>query len=156
MRIPFFSSRSGSEKFLSAADNKRIVEAIRLAEMRTSGEVRVFLEKRCRYVNPVERAAEVFFGLKMDKTEQRNGVLVYVAYRDRQFAIFADEGIYREMGKDYWHRKAEVMLELFSKEDYVTGMVNVVNDIGEALYQHFPYNSDTDKNELPDDIVFGR
>lgn len=156
MRFPFFSSGSGPEKFLSKEDNKRIVEAIRLAEMRTSGEVRVFLEKRCRYVNPVERAAEVFFGLKMDKTEQRNGVLVYVAYRDRQFAIFADEGIYREMGKDYWHRKAEAMLELFSKEDYVTGMVNVVNDIGEALYQHFPYNADTDKNELPDDIVFGR
>jgi uncharacterized membrane protein len=145
----------GAAHYISAQEKERIAAAVKHAEMRTSGEVRVFFETRCRYVHAVDRAAEIFFGLKMDKTEQRNGVLVYVAFRDHQFAIFADEGIYKEMGKDYWNVEAKKMLEAFSKNNYVDGIVSVINDIGEALHQHFPYDSEVDKNELPDDIVFG-
>jgi uncharacterized membrane protein len=152
----FSRFNKGAAQYISKGDNDRIVAAVRQAEQRTSGEVRVFFETRCRYVNPVDRAAEIFFGLKMDMTEQRNGVLVYVAFRDHQFAIFADEGIYKEMGANYWNAEANKMLQAFSTQNEVDGIVTVINDIGEALHQHFPYDKEVDKNELPDDIVFGK
>ena len=151
----FRRSTSSAARYISHSDNERIIDAIRAAEMRTSGEVRVFFESRCRFVNPIDRAAEVFFGLQMDHTHQRNGVLVYVAFKDRQFAIFADEGIYREMGEKYWNEEAAKMLNAFKNESYADGLVSVINDIGEALKDHFPYGKKGDKNELPDDIIFG-
>lgn len=152
----FRRSTSSAARYLSQSDNERIVEAIRAAEQRTSGEVRVFFESRCRFVNPIDRAAEVFFGLQMDRTQHRNAVLVYVAFKDRQFAIFADEGIYREMGAEYWNKEAGKMLASFAQQDYVDGLVTIIHDIGEALQSHFPYDQKGDKNELPDDIVFGK
>lgn len=142
--------------FFSEKEKDAILLAIKKAEQRTSGEVRVFIENRCRFVNPIDRAAELFFLLKMDKTADRNAVLVYLAMKDRQFAVFADEGIYKALGKEYWTREAEAMLQAFSSENYGTGLVTVINDVGESLYQHFPYNEKVDKNELPDDIVFGK
>lgn len=145
----------GAAKYLSATDNQRIVAAIKQAEQQTSGEVRVFLETRCKYVNPIDRAAEIFFGLKMDQTDLRNGVLVYVAFKDQQFAIFADEGIYQKMGSEYWNAEAQQMLKEFASENYVNGLVKVIGDIGQALTKTFPFDKTGDKNELPDDIVFG-
>lgn len=106
-------------------------------------------------MNPVDRAAELFFGLRMEQTAQRNAVLVYVAFQDHQFAIFADQGIYSEMGSDYWNAEAQKMLHHFRRHDYVDGLVAVISDIGKALTERFPYDRQTDKNELPDDIVFG-
>lgn len=152
----FSRFRTSAEKYISQEDNRRIVEAIRLAEMKTSGEVRIFFETRCRFVNPLDRAAEIFFGLKMDLTDQRNGVLVYVAFRDRQFAVFADDGIYKEMGTDYWNAEAKKMLHGFAHQEYVDAVIGVIQDIGIALQTHFPYDHKVDKNELPDDIVFGQ
>jgi uncharacterized membrane protein len=145
-----------SARYFAPGETELIVKAIREAERQTSGEVRVFIESRCRFVDPIHRAAELFFGLKMDLTDQRNAVLVYVAMRDHQFAIFADEGIYREMGADYWNTEAAKMLEAFKKESHADGLVTVVKDIGEALKSHFPYNHNGDKNELPDEIIFGK
>lgn len=148
-------SKSAARHY-APGETEKIVEAIRKAEQKTSGEVRVFIESHCRYVDPLYRAAEIFFGLKMDLTDQRNGVLVYVAMRDHQFAIFADEGIYREMGKDYWNSEAGKMLDAFKRESYADGIVSIVEDIGDALQNHFPYDNKGDKNELPDEIIFGK
>jgi uncharacterized membrane protein len=152
--FPLFGKRA--EQYISQQDNERIVAAVRQAELRTSGEVRVFFETRCRFVQAIDRAAEVFFGLQMEKTDLRNAVLVYVAFADHQFAIFADEGIYQKMGKEYWNLEAQKMLKEFSQQHYVEGIVQVVTDIGEVLQQHFPYDKEVDKNELPDNIVFGK
>lgn len=148
--------RSGAGRFISPEDQSRILEAIRQAELSTSGEVRLFVESKCRFVNPVDRASEVFFGLKMDLTRDRNAVLVYVAFLHRQFALFADEGIYQAMGKPYWDAEAAKMTRSFAEHEFVDGIVKVVTDIGEALKSHFPYDLKGDKNELPDDIVFGK
>lgn len=137
-------------------DMERIVEAIRQSEKTTSGEIRVFVESRCKFVDPVNRAAELFFGLEMDETHDRNGVLVYVAMRDHQFAIFADEGIYKAMGKDYWNQEASLMLQSFKRESYADGLITIIRDIGLALKDHFPYDASTDRNELPDEIIFGK
>ena len=69
------------KSLLSEEQSRVIVKAIRHAEEQTSGEVRVYVESHCRYVDAMDRAAEIFFSLKMEATEQRNAVLVYVAFR---------------------------------------------------------------------------
>jgi len=131
------------------------VNAIRAAEKRTSGEIRVFIESRCSYVDPVDRAIEVFFGLKMDKTEDRNGVVLYIAMKDHQLAVFGDKGIHEKVGTEFWNKEVNKMLSSFSRENYTDGIVQIVTEIGDALVSNFPYENE-DRNELPDDIVFGR
>jgi uncharacterized membrane protein len=142
--------------FFKDEESKLIVKAIRHAEHQTSGEVRVFVESRCSWMDAIDRAAEIFFLLKMDKTEQRNAVLVYVAVKDRQLAVFGDEGIHNKVGDEYWNKVVGEMLASFNTSNYAEGIGNCVIQIGEALKTHFPFNRDTDKNELPDEIVFGR
>jgi uncharacterized membrane protein len=141
--------------FFTAEEKLQIVEAIRVNEKRTSGEIRVFVERKCKYVNPLDRAAQVFYGLKMDNTEDHNAVLVYIATKHHQLSVFGDAGIYQKTGQPFWNEKVSHMIQNFNRNDYTKGLVQVINEIGEALYVHFPYNNDTDKNELPDDIVFG-
>jgi uncharacterized membrane protein len=148
--------KSKSTRYFSEEENQRIVAAIQKAEQRTSGEVRIYVEKRCRYVDPVLRALEIFLSLKMTETAQRNGVLIYLAMKDRQLAVYGDEGIHSKVGYTFWNEEVKTMLQHFNKENYVDGIVQIIHDIGEVLVQHFPYDGKTDKNELPDDIVFGR
>lgn len=144
------------QKFFSAEDETKILDAIREAEKQTSGEVRLYIESKCRFVDPLDRAAEVFLQLKMNETANRNAVLVYVATQHRQLAVFADEGIYNKAGKDFWNNAVLQMLKEFKKENHADGLVEVVLKIGHLLQANFPYDSATDKNELPDDIVFGK
>jgi len=152
--LSIFSFKSSSRSLFNPADEERIVVAIRAAEKRTSGEIRVFIESKCRFVDPVDRAAEVFLGLKMEQTEDRNGVLLYVAMKDHQLAVFGDEGIHRIVGSEFWNKEVEKILNEFNAAHYVDGIIEIVKDIGEALVKHFPYEQE-DKNELPDNIVFG-
>lgn len=144
------------EDFFTDEEKQQIVDAVQNAERMTSGEVRVFVENRCSYMDAIDRAKEIFAELKMYETHDRNAVLVYVALKDKQLAIFGDEGIHNKLGYEYWHTEVNKMIENFNREDYAEGIKQVVEDIGEALTQLFPYNNDTDKNELPDDIVFGK
>jgi uncharacterized membrane protein len=144
------------KKIFSEEEQQQITEAVRNAERRTSGEIRVFIESRCKYMDALDRAAELFFGLSMEKTQDRNGVLLYVAMKDRQLAVFGDENIHKKVGTDYWNREVMKLISNFNKDDFALGIRNCVTEIGEALHTHFPYNSNTDKNELPDDIVFGK
>jgi uncharacterized membrane protein len=145
-----------SKKFFTEEEQELIVDAVREAEQRTSGEVRVFIERRCRYVYAIDRAFEIFEQLKMDQTKDRNAVLVYVAIKDRQLAIFGDEGIHKKVGDEYWAVEVVKMIKAFNRDNMGEGIVQCVKDIGIALHEHFPYDKGTDKNELPDDIVFGR
>ena len=144
------------KEFFTAEEKEQVVEAIRKAEQRTSGEVRVFVESRCRFVDAIDRAVEVFYQLKMNETEERNGTIVYVAVKDKQAAVFGDEGIYQKLGQKYWEEEVNKMMVCFKQANLAEGIIQCVSDIGEALYQNFPYDHKTDKNELPDDIVFGR
>jgi uncharacterized membrane protein len=148
--------RKKTDNFFSAEEKEKILSAIQKAEQTTSGEVRVYVEKRCRFVDAIDRAAEVFYSLKMEQTAYRNATLVYVAFKDRQMAVFGDEGIYTKTGKDFWNDAVKKMLRNFNKENYAQGIVEVIEQIGEALSLHFPYDAAADKNELPDDIVFGK
>jgi len=144
------------KEFFPQEETQLIVDAIKKAEQQTSGEVRVFVEGRCRYMNALDRAVEIFQNLKMNETADRNAVLVYVAIKDRQLAIFGDEGIHQKLGDEYWNKQVAKMIKEFNRENYAAGISKCVLDVGEALKSNFPYDKVTDKNELPDDIVFGR
>jgi uncharacterized membrane protein len=145
----------GKKRLISESDEAQVVAAIRAAEKSTSGEVRVYVESHCRFVDPVDRAIEVFYGLKMEKTDDHNGVLIYVALKDRQLAIYGDEGIHVKVGKEYWQNSVKQMLQHFNKENHVAGICQTISAIGETLKKEFPYQPNDDKNELPDNIVFG-
>jgi len=140
----------------SDVEKHRIVNAIQQAEKETSGQIRVFVERHCRFVDPLDRAAEVFHVLKMQDTSKRNGVLIYVAMKDRQLALFGDQGIHEKVGDTFWNEKVKIMLSHFARQNYADGLVHMIGEIGEALKSHFPYDGNNDRNELPDDIVFGR
>ena len=147
---------SRKKRFFSKEENELIVQAIRDAEKQTSGEVRVFVESKCRFIDPLDRALEIFAELKMQNTAQRNAVLVYVAIKDRQLAVYGDIGIHQKTGDDYWKAAVNNMVSHFNKENYADGIANCVTMIGKALQEHFPYDKDLDKNELPDEIIFGK
>jgi uncharacterized membrane protein len=144
------------KEFFTAEEKESIVNAIRSSEKRTSGEIRVFVESHCKFVDAIDRAAEIFFSLEMDKTDDRNAVIVYLAVKDRQLAVFGDENIHKKVGGEYWNKVVTKMIQHFDQQNIGKGIQQCVNEIGEALYSYFPYNNDTDKNELPDDIVFGK
>jgi uncharacterized membrane protein len=140
---------------LSPEQEEQVVAAIQQAERATSGEIRVFAESKCSFVNPVDRAAEIFHSLKMENTEDRNAVLIYIAIKDRQLALFADKGIYERMGKVYWENEVNKMIGFFKAENLTEGLCTVITEIGNALLIEFPYEKE-DRNELPDAIVFGK
>ncbi|MFY8024521.1 MAG: TPM domain-containing protein [Sediminibacterium sp.] len=142
-------------EYFTPAEKDIIVKAIQEAERRTSGEIRIYVESKCEMVNPVLRAREIFYQLKMDQTASRNGVLLYLAMDDHQLAVFGDEGIHQKVGHEFWEKEVAIMLKEFKQKHFIEGIAHIVEDIGEALVTHFPYDGTTDKNELPDDIVFG-
>lgn len=141
--------------FFSNEENEKIVHSIQEAEMQTSGEIRIFVEARCKYVDALDRAKEIFERLEMEKTNLRNGVLFYIAVKDRQLAIYADKGIHEAAGEKYWKVAVKDILSVFSKESMVAGIITSIHKIGQALKDHFPYDKSVDKNELPDEIIFG-
>jgi uncharacterized membrane protein len=144
------------KEFFTEEERQQLVAAIQQAEQRTSGEVRIYVESRCRFVDPVDRAKELFLSLGMEKTKERNATLIYIAFEDHQLAILGDEGIHKKVGQQYWEQEVAKMIQEFSSEHIIEGICRVVYDIGEALQHHFPFDRETDKNELPDEIIFGK
>lgn len=133
---------------------REIVKAIQQAELNTSGEIRVHMDERCKG-DVLDRAADVFAMLKMHKTALRNGVLFYLALKDKQFAILGDAGINAVVPVDFWETTKDTMLEHFKQGDFITGLSTGIMLAGDKLKEHFPYQKD-DVNELPDDISFGQ
>ncbi len=153
MRLfPFFKKKP----FFTEEETRRIVSAIRSCEQKTSGEIRVYIEAKNPYVSPLDRAVEIFAKLKMEQTDHRNGVLLYIAHKHHELALFADTGIYQKAGKDFWEAEVKKMIANFGDNHLPEGIIECVLDVGDVLSQAFPYVPTEDKNELPDDIVFGQ
>ena len=112
---------SNIEDFLTQSEEQQIIDAIRVAEKNTSGEIRVHLEKKSDK-DPLERAKEVFYFLKMDKTENKNGVLFYVAVNDKSFSIIGDKGINDLVPNNFWNSIKDAVIEQFSVENYAKGL----------------------------------
>ncbi|ADB41813.1 TPM domain-containing protein [Spirosoma linguale] len=134
-------------------EQQRIVEAIRQAEKATSGEIRVHVEPHCAHADPIQRAIEVFAQLGMHQTKEQNGVLFYLAYTDRKFAILGDKGIDAKVPDNFWESTKELLRSYFKSSQYAEGLSLGIERAGQQLKQYFPYASD-DVNELADDISF--
>lgn len=142
---------------LDPKDQEQVVAAIRAAEAGTTGELRVFIESRCQYVNAMDRATELFLELGMQHTVGRNAVIIYMALHDHQFAIMGDEAIYKQAGGAAFWQEAAGHLKAHLREGRITtGLVACVEELGKALATHFPFDPAVHKNELPDEIVFGK
>lgn len=139
-------------RFFSRSEERLIVDAIRIAELNTSGEIRVHFSKRI--VNDVMKdAQESFEKLKMHKTDRRNGVLIYIVPREKQFAIIGDEGFHKIAGDDFWKSVKDRMQHLFLEGRFAEGMTSGIHEVGVILKQHFP-REENDKNELKDEISY--
>ncbi len=140
--------------FFTQEEKESIKKSIVEAELNTSGEIRVHIEGVCAN-DVLDRAAYVFEKLAMHKTEQRNGVLFYLAVKNRKFAILGDAGINKVTPENFWENIKESMSEHFKESRFAEGLITGIKMAGEQLKSHFPYQQD-DINELPDDISFGR
>jgi uncharacterized membrane protein len=132
---------------------KNIEAAIAEAEKRTSGEIRIFVDNHCRE-DVLDRAAFVFDTLEMHKTKLRNGVLFYIAIKDRKFAILGDAGINEKVPPRFWDKVRDHMLDLFKQDKYGEAFVTGIRMAGEQLSAHFPFTDD--ENELSNEMMFGR
>lgn len=141
-------------EFFTKEQKKQITEAIKEAELNTSGEIRLHVEKRCK-IDVMDRAAYIFDKLNMQKTEKRNGVLFYLSLEDRKFAILGDAGINAVTPDNFWDEIKDTILEHFKENKYTEGLVKGIKMAGDALKEYFPYQSD-DVNELSNEISYGK
>lgn len=138
-------------KFLTKEDEAAIVDAIREAERKTSGEIRVHIERHTDK-DPFDHAVELFHQLKMDNTKLQNGVLVYLAIDDRNFVIMGDRGINDLVPENFWETTKDLMVSHFKKGNFKQGLIDGILMAGEQLQHHFPWDANTDTNELSDQI----
>ncbi|UFH47759.1 TPM domain-containing protein [Flavobacterium galactosidilyticum] len=141
------------EDFLTKEEEQQIVAAICMAEKNTSGEIRVHLEKTTS-LDPYDRALEVFHELKMDETELQNGVLIYVAVKDRNFVICGDKGINDLVTYEFWNSTRDVIVSHFKNGNFKQGLIDGITKAGEQLKKYFPY-LEGDTNELSNEISKG-
>lgn len=141
------------EDFLTASEEQEVIEAIRIAELNTSGEIRVHLEKTSKG-DAKNRALEVFYTLKMDNTKLQNAVLIYVAIEDKTFGIYGDKGINDVVSTNFWDSTKNVMQSYFKTGNFKQGLVEGILKSGEQLKKYFPY-TDLDTNELTNEISKG-
>ena len=141
-----------AKQILNREEDRRVVEAIKQAELNTSGEIKVHIENRCKG-NVEERSLVVFDKLKLNETRLRNGVLIYIAVKDHKFAILGDEGINNVVEDDFWNDVKDLMAAAFKEGRFAEGLEQGIQRCGEKLKAYFPYQSD-DINEIPDDISY--
>jgi uncharacterized membrane protein len=141
-----------TKEFLSKLEDDRIVDAIRVAESKTSGEIRVFIQRGRLNADPMVAAQKKFHRLRMHNTRDRNAVLIFVAPRAHKFAVIGDKAIHEKCGEEFWERVVDLMRGHFQKEKFSRAIVDAVEEIGKLLATHFPKRS-TSSNELPDEIV---
>jgi len=135
------------------SEQEQIRIAIENAEKNTSGEIRICAERNCPAPSAFDRAANYFLKIGMDKTSQRNGVLIYIATDDHKFAIIGDEGINKQVPEGFWDSTKERMIGKFRTGSLASGIIEGITAAGEQLQKLFPVQ-DGDKNELSDDISY--
>lgn len=142
------------QDLFTIAQQQEIVTAIKAAEKNTSGEIRVHIEKNCKE-DVLDHAAFIFDELEMQKTELRNGVLIYLAVEDRKLAILGDAGINLKVPKGFWDKIKDLMVSNFKEGSFTEGLSQGIILAGEQLKKHYPHDKENDENELSDEISFG-
>jgi uncharacterized membrane protein len=141
-----------TKEFLNKLDHDRIVRAIKDAESKTSGEIRVYLQRGKLSDDPLIAAQRRFHKLGMHKTRERNAVLIFVAPRAHKFAVVGDKTIHERCGEQFWRRVVDKMRAHFRNEKFSDALVEAIEEAGKALAQHFPKRS-ASSDELPDDVI---
>lgn len=141
-----------THNFIRQLEHDRIVDAIKKAEAKTSGQIRVFLQRGKFEEDAVERAQKKFFQLGMEKTAERNAVLILVAPRVQKFAVIGDEGVHQKCGAQFWQELVDRMRQHFLREDFTEALLEAIEATGALLAKHFPKTGPS-KNELPDDVI---
>lgn len=144
-----------TKEFLQKLDHDRIVKAIQDAEAKSSGNIRVYLQRGEIEGDALPLAQKQFLKFKMDKTQHRNAVLVFVAPRAQKFAVVGDAGIHQKCGDDLWNRVVQKMGEHFRQEHFTDALVDAIRDLGQVLAEQFPRQTGEKINELPDDVIEG-
>ena len=142
-----------TQKFFTDIQQQAIIKSIENAELNTSGEIRLHVEDTCK-INPIDRAIEIFEKLEMHKTELRNGVLFYLATKDKKIAVIGDKGINDIVTENFWDDVKNEIINQFKNNQFTEGICKGIEMAGEKLKIHFPFESD-DTNELSNDISFG-
>ncbi len=143
-----------AKQYFTESHLNPVNDALAAAEKRTSGEIRLFIEDLCKD-DVLDRSAFLFKELKMDMTQERNGVLFYLAMKSKKFAIIGDAGINSKVPENFWNEIKKEMEHYFTEGDFSKGLTKGIAMAGEALQKYFPFHKE-DKNELSDDIVFGK
>ena len=143
-----------TKDFLGKLDHDRIVAAIRDAEGKSSGEIRVYVQRGELEGDAFDHARKKFAQLAMQATRERNGILIFVAPRAQKFAVIGDEGIHRKCGDEFWQQLVERMRAHFQNENFTDALVEAIEEAGKLLARHFPKGA-APSNELPDEIVEG-
>lgn len=143
-----------THRFIRQLEHDRIVNAIKAAEAKTSGQIRVFLQRGKFEEDALTRARKKFAQLAMAKTRERNAILIFVAPREQKFAVVGDEGVHQKCGDKFWHDLVARMREHFLREDFTEALVEAITATGELLARYFPKTGPS-PNELPDEIVEG-
>jgi uncharacterized membrane protein len=115
----------------------RVVDAIAAAEAKTSGEIRVVVARH-KSKDPVAAAQAYFNKFKMADSPLRNGILILVAPRSRNFAVIGDLGVHEKCGDAFWASLAEAMGGYFRGGQFTEGIVHGVERAGELLAKTFP------------------
>lgn len=140
-----------AKKIFDKNAKARVVEAIRTAEEKTSGQIKVYVEDRCK--GPaLDRAKELFFDLELDKTGRQNGALIYLALKDHKFAVLGDKGIYEQEPPGFWDETRDEMRACFQLGAFLEGITRGVQKVGAELAALFPYEPGQE-NELPDEMI---
>lgn len=139
--------------FLTEQQEQKVIEAIAEAENKTSAEIRVHIEERCKK-DPLKRAAKIFHKLGMDQTELQNGVIIYIAVEDHKAAVFGGKSIDSEVEENYWKDVLNIIVEHFKKQEFEQGLEKAVAKVGHKLKELYPVQAD-DVNELKDEISYG-
>lgn len=141
-----------THNFIRQLEHDRIVDAIKKAEAKTTGQIRVFLQRGRFEEDALVRAQKKFFQLGMEKTAERNAVLILVAPRVQKFAVIGDEGVHAKCGEKFWEELVGRMRQHFLREDFTEALLEAVETAGSLLAKYFPRTGPA-PNELPDDVI---
>jgi uncharacterized membrane protein len=142
----------GARDFFEGLDRPAIVEAIRRAEEKGFGEIRVHLQHG-RVSDARAEAEKAFVRLGMARTVNGTGCLLFIAPEERAFAVVGDRAIHERVGDGFWLEARDAAAALFAEGKFTAGIVAAVERIGSALAEHFPKSAgEADTNELPDDV----
>src|SRR5450432_4687664 len=139
-----------TKDFLAYLDHELIVRAIAAAERKTSGEIRVFIQ-RGEIADSMAAARARFAKLGMTRTRERNGVLIFVAPRAQKFAVIGDEGVHQRCGDAFWQQLVASMQTHFKAENFTDAVIHAIERSGELLAEHFP-REPGDRDELPNAV----